>query len=252
MAMTSELAARLFRDDYRVASANKVEHMLRRIAEQREPLRVIAPGSSEEFTSMLLHVDRAANSLVIDELNPDRGNALLESGAPLHALGRCDGVWAGFVSRKLEALQWEGYGALRIAYPDALHHLQRRSFFRVLVSASDVGEVELQRRGARPLFGQCHDLSATGMRVQFRAPTDYTLSEGELLPVVRFRLTGFELTAEAQVRFVSAARSSRLRDAPRTLGLRFLNMHAAFEQRILAYVQRRDRELLRDSGRMFE
>ncbi len=252
MATTSDLGVRLFRDDYRVASANKVEHMLRRIAEQREPLRVVAPGSSEEFTSMLLHVDRAGGSLVIDELNPDRGNALLDGHGPMHVLGRCDGVWAGFASRKLDALLWDGYGALRIAYPDALYHLQRRSFFRVLVSASDVGEVELQRRGARALFGQCHDLSATGMRVQFRAPTDYALSEGELLPLVRFRLTGFELSAEAQVRFVSAPRSSRLRDAPRTLGLRFINMHSAFEQRIHAYVQRRDRELLRDTGRTFE
>jgi c-di-GMP-binding flagellar brake protein YcgR len=69
---------------------------------------------------------------------------------------------------------------------------------------------------------------------------------------VRFTLNGFELSAEAQVRFVNAPRSSRLRDAPRTLGLRFINMHSAFEQRIQAYVQRRDRELLRDTGKMFE
>ncbi len=245
--MLRELAARLFRDTYRVDSAHRAEQQLLRMAAQREPLSVLVGPELEAFASMLLHVDRSDGALLIDELGTARAQALLEAAAPFYAIGRVDGVYLGFASHKLAAVQWEGYGALRIAYPDAVHLLQRRGFFRVLVSASDIGEVELQRRGARPLFGQCHDISVSGMRIQFATPTDYMLSEGEYLPQVNFRLGQFALSTEAEIRFVSAPRGSRTRPQPRTLGLHFINIKPAFEQRLQSYVQRRDRELLRRS-----
>ncbi len=242
--MLRELAARLFQDTYRIDSAHRAEQLLQRMATQREPLSVLAGPELESFASMLLHVDRGAGALVVDELGSAHAQALLDAASPFHVLGRVDGVYLGFASHKLAAIEWEGYGALRIAYPDAIYMLQRRGFFRVLVSASDVGEVELQRRGARPLFGQCHDISVSGMRVQFAPPTDYVLSEGEYLPQVNFRLGQFALSTEAEIRFVSAARGSRARPQPRTLGLHFINIKPAFEQRLQSYVQRRDRELL--------
>lgn len=243
--MLRELAARLFQDTYRIDSAHRAEQLLQRMATQREPLSVLAGPELESFASMLLHVDRGAGALVVDELGSAHAQALLDAASPFHVLGRVDGVYLGFASHKLAAIEWEGYGALRIAYPDAIYMLQRRGFFRVLVSASDVGEVELQRRGARPLFGQCHDISVSGMRLQFAPPTDYVLTEGEYLPQVNFRLGQFVLSTEAEIRFVSAPRGSRARPQQRILGLHFLNIKPAFEQRLQSYVQRRDRELLR-------
>jgi c-di-GMP-binding flagellar brake protein YcgR len=242
-----DLANKLFKDDYRLKAPNKVEHLLRRVAASREPLAVLPLSQGETFNSLLLHVDAAKGELVIDELNPPRGTALLAGAAPFLAMGRSDGVYVGFRSHLLRKDVWEGYGALRIAYPENLFHLQRRSFFRVLVSASDIGQVEVQRRGARAMQGQCQDVSANGMRLRLQAPTDYALTEGEFLPVVRFSLGGMDLASEAQVRFVSATRSGLTRQPMRTVGLRFTNMPPLFEQRLMAYVQRRDRELLRDA-----
>ncbi len=244
-----ELAARLFRDEFCIRAQTKVEHLLTRLASGRELLSVIPLDEQTPYASMLLAVDREHGHLIIDELNPDRGNVRLAQGMPVSCLGRADGVYVGFRSHLLERIIWEGYGALRIAYPDTIQHLQRRALLRVVASATDIGQVELVRRGARAVFGQCLDLSGSGMRVRIASPTDFAMTEGEMLPQIRFSLGGADMLCEAQVRFIRQGRGERERLAQRTLGLRFVDLPPALEQRILSYVQRRDRELLRD-GRL--
>lgn len=241
-----EVASKLFKNEFRLTTRQKVEHVLGKIARSREALSVIPSEHAEEFTSLLLHLDRESQTLVIDELNPAHSNKRLLGDRPFFCLGRSEGVYVGFQSHLIEAIDWEGYGALRIAYPDVTYYLQRRSYYRVLVNAGDVGTVELQRRGARAIQGQCHDISGSGMRIMLTSPTDFALTEGEYIPLVRFSLNGVELASEAQVRFIGPIRSAKVRQPVRPVGIHFLNMTPAFEQRVVSYVQRRDRELLRD------
>ncbi len=244
-----DLAARLFRDEFSIRSQAKAEHLLNRLVAGHELLSATPLDEQTPYASMLLAVDRPRGHLIVDELNPDRGNIRLAQGMPMSCLGRADGVYVGFRSHLLERVAWEGYGALRIAYPDKVQYLQRRALLRVVASATDVGQVELVRRGARTVFGQCLDLSGSGMRIRIASPTDFAMTEGEVLQQMRFSLAGSEMQCEAQVRFIRQARGARERLPQRTLGLRFMDLPPALEQRILSYVQRRDRELLRD-GRL--
>lgn len=240
-----EVATTLFKDEFKLGAGHKSEQVLDKIVRGREPLAIIPGDQSEPFTSLLLQVDRDRDELVIDDLNPERGNARIADGHPFFCMGRADGVYVGFQTHFLSAIEWEGYGALRVAFPTAVYYLQRRGNFRVPADTEAIGDVEIERRGARMIVGECKDISSSGMRLQFTAPSDYALSEGEYLPHVRFHLDGLEMICEAQVRFV---RSQRSRDNPaqRTLGIRFVNSSTAFEQRVTSYVQRRDRERLRD------
>lgn len=241
-----EVANKLFKDEFRLTTHQKAEHVLGKIARTRDALAVIPSEHAEEFTSLLLHIDRKNEELIIDELNPAHSSRRVAEGQPFFCLGRSDGVYVGFQSHLIQAVDWEGYGALRIAYPETTYYLQRRSYYRVLVNAGDAGQVELQRRGARPVQGQCHDLSGSGMRILLTSPTDFALTQGEYIPLVRFDLDGVELASEAQVRFVGAIRSNKVRQPVRPVGIQFLNMTPAFEQRIMNYVQHRDRQLLRE------
>ncbi|WP_031405008.1 flagellar brake protein [Thiomonas sp. FB-Cd] len=244
-----EVAHSLFKDEFRLTTQQKAERVLTRIALEREALAIIPSEHAEEFTSLVLHIDRAENQLIIDDLNPAHGNRRVAEGQPFFCLGRSDGVYVGFQSHLLKTTHWEGYGALCIAYPDTTYYLQRRSYYRVTVSAGDVNHVEVQRRGARSLKGQCHDISGSGMRILVEVPTDFSLTEGEYIPLVRFELDGIELASEAQIRSIGPLRSAKVRQPMRTVGVQFLNMTAAFERRVTNYVQRRDRELLRDAKR---
>ena len=244
-----EVSAKLFRQEYKLGSEQKAEHVLRKISEGHETLAVLPHDRAEEFSSMLLAINRPRQSLVIDELNPTVGNHRIAGGAPFFTIGRYEGVFVGFQSKVIERIDWEGYGALRIAYPEVIYYLQRRNYFRVTVAPGDVGSVEMQRRGAKSMYGQCHDLSVNGMRLLLPSPVDFALHEGEYVPLVRFSLADVELAAEAEVRFVGSLRNSKTRHPVRQVGLQFLNMAPGFEQRLQHYVQRRDRELLRESRR---
>ena len=244
-----DVSAKLFRQEFQLDSEQKAAHVLNKISEGRESLAVLPHDRAEQFGSMLLAVDRSRHSLVIDELNPGVGNKRIGVGSPFFVIGRHEGVFVGFQSKVLEHIDWEGYGALRIAYPEAIYYLQRRNHFRVAVAPGDVGSVELQRRGAKTIHGQCHDLSVNGMRLLLPSPLDYALHEGEYVPLVRFSLLDAELAVEGEVRFVGGLRNPGGRQPLRQVGLQFLNMAPGFEQRLQQYVQRRDRELLRESRR---
>ncbi|WP_449371255.1 flagellar brake protein [Thiomonas sp.] len=244
-----EVTSKLFREEYQVSSAQKTDHVLNKIAERHELLAVLPHDRAEEYSSTLLVVNRTKHWLIIDEVNPDIGNRRLENGAPFFIIGRFEGVFVGFQSRLVERIDHEGYGALRIAYPEVIYYLQRRNFFRVTVAPGDLSAVEVQRRGAKPLHGQCHDISVNGMRLLVPSTLDYALTVGEYIPLVRFSLEDVELAVEAEVRFVGPLRDTKTRQPMRQLGIQFLNMAPGFEQRLQQYVQRRDRELLRDARR---
>jgi c-di-GMP-binding flagellar brake protein YcgR len=244
-----EVSSKLFRQEFQLGSAQKAAHVLNKISESHEPLAILPHDRAEQFGSMLLAIDPERHWLIIDELTPAVGNQRVSVGSPFFVIGRHEGVFVGFQSRVLDRIDWEGYGALRVSYPEAMYYLQRRNFFRVVVAPGDVGSVELQRRGAKTIYGQCHDLSVNGMRLFVPSPLDYALHEGEYVPMVRFSLLDIELAVEGEVRFVGNLRNAGGRQPMRQVGLQFLNMAPGFEQRLQQYVQRRDRELLRDSRR---
>ena len=240
----SEITPRHFKEEFRLNSDAHADLVLQRMQRDRETLVVIPGGHGEEYRSLVLEVNRREGWLIIDELQPDLGNRRLEEGLPFFAIGRAEKIYAGFQGELLERLPWQGYGALRIAFPRAVFYLQRREFFRVPVSLGDVGAVELVRRGAAALPASCLDISASGMRVTLPLDENTAPHVGERLQAVRFTLQEKYMELAAEVRYVEAPGRLPQRRL-RQIGLRFLEVPPRLGERILQYVQRRDRELLR-------
>ncbi len=239
-----EIVNTLFQDGFRVAA--RAHHTLERLQRAREFLGVIVPGEDHEHMSMLLHVDPGEQFLIIDELNPPRRPALMP-GEQLLCLGRAGGMFVG-LRCTLERLQdWEGYGALRLGWPQALYQLQRRANYRVPVRPGDVSGLELFRRGARSLQAQCLDLSASGMRLRALAPGDFDLAGNEWIERLQFELEGQPIECAAQLRFVRVLRSAAGEPAARLVGLSLQQLSMPQQRLLQRYVQRRDRELLRDA-----
>lgn len=241
-----EIVHTLFQDGFRVAT--RAHQTLERLQRAREFLGVIVPGDDHEHMSMLLHVDADARLLIIDELNPPRLAAPLP-GDELLCLGRAGGMFVGLRCRLDGPEDWEGYGALRLDWPHALYQLQRRANYRVPVRPGDVTELELFRRGARSLQAECLDLSASGMRVRVTAPTDFELAGNEWIERLRFQLEGEPIECAAQLRFVRSPRGPAGDTTTRLVGVALQQLSMPQQRQLHRYVQRRDRELLRD-GRL--
>ena len=240
----SEITPRHFKEEFRLSSDAHADLVLQRMRRDRETLIVIPGGHGEEYRSLVLEVNRKEGWVIIDELQPDLGNRRLAEGLPFFAIGRAEKIYAGFQGELLERLPWQGYGALRIAFPRAVFYLQRREFFRVPVSLGDVSSVELVRRGAAALRASCLDISASGMRVTLPLDENTSPHVGERLEAVRFTLQEAYMEPEAEVRYVEAPGRFPQRRL-RQVGLRFLGLAPRLRERVLQYVQRRDRDLLR-------
>lgn len=243
-----DVTHKLFQEEFRLSSHAHAEQVLQRMRRDRETLVVIPGGHGEEYRSLVLEVNRREGWLIIDELQPDLGNRRLGEGLPFFAMGRAERIYAGFQGELMERLLWQGYGALRVGFPRAVFYLQRREFFRVPVSLGDVGSVELLRRGAAALRANCLDISASGIRVTLPLEEDYALHVGERLQAIRFTLQEVFMELQAEVRYVEALGRLPRRNV-RQVGLRFVDVAPRLRERILQYVQRRDRELLRGNRR---
>lgn len=239
-----DIAEQVFQDEHRLTTRERAAHVLRSLCAQHELLAVIPNGQGEEYGSMVLEVDVERGCLILDVFTPPRPVDELLEAQPFLCVARYRGIYVGFQADALQAVDWKGGQAYKVAFPRSTYYLQRRQFYRVPTDPSDIGSVTLQRKGALALQGIAHDISAGGMRVLVPEPGDFDLHEGETLVCVDFYLKGQALSAPAEVQHLGAPLSTRGGVTLIPVGLSFVAPGSAFENAVLAYVQQRDRELL--------
>ncbi len=234
----------LFQDTFRVRSRSSqtLDLMLR----GREWLSLYLPGDADERTSRLLHVDPAREFIVLDDPSPVL-ETVPERGGEVFFLGLAAGVYAGLRSVYEGRQGWHGSLALRLRWPHAVYHLQRRSHLRVPVESRDIQELELRRRGFARLRAECLDLSISGMRVRVRDDGSAPPAVNDWIDAVSCRIDQSTLSCAALVRFVKPLRATTHRSAGYLLGLQFQQLPPRQEVVLQRYVYRRDREIVPDS-----
>ena len=239
-----EIAEQVFQDEHRLTTRQRADQILRSLRDQHELLAVMPNGHSQEFGSMVLEVDAERGHLLLDVFTPQRPLAELREEEPFLCVARFRGIYVGFQVEALQAVDWKGGQAYKVAFPTSTYYLQRRQFYRVPAAPQDIGPVTLQRRGAAALQGICHDISAGGMRVLVPEPKDFDLHEGESLAGIAFYLRGQAVAVEAEVQHLGAPLQTRGSVTLIPLGLSFVSLPPAAEKIVVGYVQQRDRELL--------
>ena len=85
-----------------LTNPGQIAAVLRRLREERSLLTVRLDQRRLEFRSALLGVDTAAGRLVLDELNPASGHALVHPGTPLRIICAAHGVETRFDTEVLQ------------------------------------------------------------------------------------------------------------------------------------------------------
>jgi hypothetical protein len=238
------LVRTLFQDAFRVRSRS--QQTLERIQRGREWLSVYLPGDSSERMTTLLHLDPAREFILLDEPSPVPEH-VPERGGEVFFLGLAAGVYAGLRCVYEGRVGWHGRLSLRLRWPHAVYHLQRRSHLRVPVESRDVLDLELLRKGLRSVRADCVDLSISGMRVRLKTHEDEPFAVNDWLDQVCFKLDRQAVNSPALVRFVQSMRPAAHHRATHMLGLQFQQLHPRQEMVLQRYVFRRDRELVPDS-----
>lgn len=195
------------------------------------------PESPEPSLSMLLSIDLDSDFLILDSpVDVDRLE--LEPGNEIHVTANLQGIDIRFQCQFEAFVDYEGDIALRVAWPQALKYLERRSDYRVRISAEHAG-LELTRdegeEERQAIDGQIIDLSLGG----FGALVEDSpiLEKGEVLDcTLEFREQ--ELTVKAEIR----RKSSRSTRGECHIGARFARLDPRQKrllERIVAQLERR-------------
>lgn len=220
--------------------ATLIAGLLGRASEQRLLLSVTGPGTG--YSSLLLGSDAARQRLWIDP--PFRAtNAAIPPDALLALSTRLEGAAVDFSCQLDDTENLDGQPALRLHWPVRLRYLQRRSHFRLGVSAASGFCPALIQTQEQVSAGTLVDLSRDGAGALF--PRNITVQTGD--PVrCTLRIEGLEVTAEAEVRSCIETLSRR------RIGLRFGAMARGDAQRLSTTVAQWERAALRNQAQRRE
>ncbi|WP_172437615.1 flagellar brake protein [Acidithiobacillus marinus] len=247
MVNEKNLVDKLFAHANRLTLNTAVERMLQSLVDAQQNMQVLVGQRNTVLghTSLLAEDDQK-NSLIMDALMPEAVNTHLHPGEDL-LLWTVDALPAGFQTTVLEQLTWQRFAAIRIQRPEVVYQWQRRANLRAVLDVSDKMTVVLRRFGARALEGECVNIGAGGMRMRITIPHDYPLAAGELLAQIQFRFQNHPYSLAAKVCYLSGGR--RLQGGMQELGLRFMDVSSALEDKIMQFALRYDRECLRRASR---
>ncbi len=234
----------LFTEKHRLTARRRALEVLHELCTSRDRLSLYVDAAARELPSILLEVDEDEETVVFD-IPPEVEGVSWDGRSDLLAVARYEGVYVGFELQDIQRVPWHDATALRAVLPEEVYYLQRRQYFRVPVGRGHVSPVVLVRQGAGELTGNCHDLSAGGMRVLVSpVDGDFALRAGERLPELRFELLGRPLQTAASIQHVDEPVLLPNGQSLLPLGLQFLEKSFTFDQAVVRYVQQRDRDLL--------
>lgn len=193
------------------------------------------------FVTTLLDVDTDDHQLIFDFGGAETLNKALLRADRCRLAARPGGIHVHFDVGRVSEIKYQGRPAFVVPLPKTIVRLQRRESFRIatpllnplrfFVSRSDGKEMEL------PAF----DISVTG--IGLLASAEPELLSGQLLERCRFRLPdeSQDLQVAARVQHITSF-ESRAGDRQWRIGVHFLNLSTALENRLQRYIARLERE----------
>ncbi len=158
-------------EKFLVRDPRQVRMLLQALADQRTALTAHPDGTGQSFPSAVLGVDE--DGLLLDGSPMPSVNQRAGDAAYWLCFAQVDRVQVRFRVERPQRTVEEGCVAFRALLPDALHHLQRREFYRL---ETPVGESPWclfpDPDGGEPLRWRVTDISAGGIAVLLPAEDD--------------------------------------------------------------------------------
>jgi len=228
----------------KVTDKARITGLLTKLLDSRGLLSVNLPGSKELYNSAIIEVHAQQGYLVVDELNPRSGHALLLKAGKMNIQTQLHGVDIRFDGLLESSDESDGAALYRVVFPSTLDYHQQRAFYRAKVSMARPIEVTLDRIKGETLSGFLNDISVGGIGIRFTTALPASLIRGERIPKCQIKLpTGEEIYCKLEIRFISTA----IEGGHRLLGARFIQLTPSQEAAVARYVAALDRELAKNT-----
>lgn len=226
------------REPEAVRQPEHVRALLQRLISGRCMAHIWHPSGTEAHLSTLLGLK--PNQGVYLDAPMDSVIDLYRKGDALEIHSRLDGTAVRFKTRLQLFSRYEGYPALLCAWPEEVHHYERRTSFRVHVTGSTMkAELALDNE-TRIHEARLVDLSVGGFGAL--VDTEARLEAGEVLDC-QLDLRGSKLALKASVQGFNEAPGTRFC----RLGARFVEVDPAQERRLSKLVLELERQAIQHS-----
>ena len=246
-----KLVPRLFLPMYRQKSALYTEYLLKMLSFEKSPLLFLFESHVRLiYTTMVLDADKEGATVLLDALHPDMGNSHLVPGTKVVFFGKLKGIDTGFRATILGQKTVSAERAVLLSFPFETYYLQRRSSLRVPLPV-DLPLICLRKTNG--LMGEVRpvDLGGGGLRVLLpeekpNGDLNETFDVGDLVLIEMLAVEEF-LLPPLTGRVVHREHAGR--DAGgdlQSLGISFVDFPSAYEEPLLSYVSKKDREMLKN------
>lgn len=228
---------------YAVREPRELAHVLRALVDARAIITAnLVPGGLACPTALLAVDDDG--TLVLDGNRNEAMNRRMANATRLVCSTQLDLVPIRFRLPTPATIDYEGYAAFRVAWPESLLRLQRREMYRLQVSPAtpatlSIGDGDLPDGEASCL--RVLDISGGGLAIAVADGQESRFSTASLLAPCLLRLAAaapFPVTLE-----VAHLERFDVRGVPHwRAGCRFVDMPAAHEQRVLQYIFQVERQ----------
>jgi c-di-GMP-binding flagellar brake protein YcgR len=203
--------------------------LLRRALNNRSLVAVTVEGEPQSYNSAILEVVREGRYLVLDELNPKTGHAVMATGRNVELRVLVDGIELRFHSHVAQVGNNDGLPYYKIAFPDSFHFDQKRDQRRIRVPLNQRYEVQLLFEDDREVTGELRDLSMGGLSARVHSGRLDPEADKNALVMCRLAISKeHSIVADVEIRYVSAAQHPRV---PR-FGARFVGLSSTVSNRI--------------------
>ncbi len=159
----------------------RIVGLLKRVLEQRVLLSATIENHSQEFTTAIINTSPAEGYLMLDELKPENGQALLKQNQTLKLKAQMDGVLMVFSTTVMEIGEQDAIAYYKIQIPAQMDYHQRRQSVRIPASATKSLPITLKSKNDLILTGSMADLSIGGVRIRFDSDLPSILEVGQQL-----------------------------------------------------------------------
>ncbi len=220
----------------------RIAAMLERLRANRCLLTVLPDDSGEAYNSVLLEIRAKQGYIVLDELNPKAGHQRLLVTRRLKAQARLNGVELSFAAYVESAGSRDGLGFYRVTLPAALNYYQRRLHYRAKVGLGRHVPVTLTLPNGEIVAGRLRDISVGGIGASFPPDFPESLAHGDKTLECAIALpSGETIICRLRICFVNHS----LQANARVIGARFVELGAAQQKSVAAFVAALDRELMK-------
>ncbi len=211
--------------------------------EQASPLcTIIFEDMDEQFSSSILDVQMENKQLVLDELLPKEGNALLLQKNKLKLSCIHNGIRIAFMLNGIEPGSSRGIAYYKMPIPSRVYYPQRRASPRILITTLDIQFSGVSSRTQITVGGTIYDLSRGGIGINV-GNNIARLQRGDLIRNCRMSLQNEALSFDISVRFV---KTSRTRSRQTLIGAYFENLNPKERNKLESFVASLEREEIRN------